>query len=87
MLTLPPMQQKQQQSLQFLMNAQINQAKKLTLAIEWQSMISVQGVTPATNDYNIATTDRRPTSAAEDPVILMTRSEVEAMLKEENEKA
>lgn len=47
----------------------------------------VKGVTPATNDDNLSSVGRRPVSATEEPVVLIPRSEMEAMLGKEKEKA
>lgn len=46
----------------------------------------VRWVTPANAD-NLLAASRRPLSANEEPMVFMTRSEVEAMLRREKEKA
>lgn len=68
------------------MNFQSNQAKEpIPVA---QSVIDdlVQGVTPA-NINNLFITARQLVSAIEEPVAFMTRSEIEAILRREKEKA
>lgn len=87
MPTLIAIHQMQNHILQFLMNAQVHRAKKPILATESIFDDSLQGVTPATNTYNLSVAGRLLASATEELVAFMTRSEVEAMLKNENDKA
>lgn len=47
----------------------------------------LQLITPLTNANNLFATGRRPVSALEEPVIIMTTYEIEAMLRKENGKA
>lgn len=67
------------------MNAWTSQAKEASAA-ELINADPVQRVMPATNADNLSTTGRQQVNIAEESVVFMTKSEVEAMLTKEKEK-
>lgn len=75
--TLVAMQQTQ--TLKFLVNFQVNQAKEPTTVIEPLIDDPVQGVTPPKVVANLSVAGRRPASTVEELVDFMTGSEVEAI--------